>query len=342
MAASPEKTAFALLDVDHTVVFNKDDEINHDLLSSLKAAGITDVYFFTDMLFTQDRMQDRRRLIAMLESEHFTVHGVMAPMDLLWDKIDLESADAFMKDLRREWTNVFHGEAFEAFFSNFLASYKAIEALFDTLEYSASPGQAFANACTEDANKVFNKSMLMKLIATRHTNIRQLPHVKALMFELFLQNHLQHTSKIVVADDLKDAIYAITPYKNKLPVPLTVIHVNDRHMGKEFYQLSLEGKSACEILKIQCLQLIRSWLETHPSPIGSRLFTRSTTRLMAKNLFKALQKQEPEMSKAFIEEFLQQHQKLGTSDLGALLREKLARTVLLTSPQPSPKEHVIN
>lgn len=338
MAASPEKTAFALLDVDHTVVFNKDDEINHDLLSSLKAAGITDVYFFTDMLFTQDRMQDRKRLTAMLESEHFTVHGVMAPMDLLWDKIDLDSADTFMKDLHREWTNVFHGEAFEAFFSNFLASYKAIEALFDTLEYSASPGQAFANACTEDADKVFNKSKLMKLIATRHTKIRQLPHVKALMFELFLQNHLQHTSKIVVADDLKDAIYAITPYKNKLPVPLTVIHVNDRHMGKEFYQLSLEGKSSCEILKIQCLQLIRSWLKAH----GLGLFTRSETRSTAKKLFNALQKQEPEMSKAFIEDFLQTHQKLGTSDLGALLREKLARTVLLTSPQPSPKEHVIN
>lgn len=336
MAASPEKSAIALLDVDHTLVFKDIDDINHDLLNALKAVGIRDIYLFTDMLFSPGQMRDRKQLVAKLESEEFTVHGVMAPMDLSWDKIDLESADACMKELLSEWKGVFHGEAFEAFISKFLASREAINAAFNTLEYSTSPGQAFASAHTEDADKVFNKSKLMKLIATHHTNKRQLPHVKALMLELFLQNCLQHTSKIVVADDLVKAIHAIVPYKNQLSVPLTVIHVKDRHMGKDFYKLSLEGKGPYEILKSQCLQLITNWLEAHPSPKGSRLFSRSTTRSMAVKLSNELQKQEPESTKAFIEDFLQRHQKLGASDLGAMLLEKVAKDVVLTLPQPSP------
>ncbi|CDZ77430.1 hypothetical protein BN59_01713 [Legionella massiliensis] len=78
---------FAFLDVDDTLLYNSSD-INQALLDSLRAQGVTDVYFFTNMdikdvsYYGRELVPTSRyEIIKRMEAQGFTVHGVITSAD---------------------------------------------------------------------------------------------------------------------------------------------------------------------------------------------------------------------------------------------------------------------
>lgn len=82
----------ALLDVDDTLVTGSQKQ-NIVLRQQLKAAGVTQVWFYTDMsprdiqrAVTDDEYLARDELIRIFEADGFTVHGVITPIDPVYNK----------------------------------------------------------------------------------------------------------------------------------------------------------------------------------------------------------------------------------------------------------------
>lgn len=77
---------FVFLDVDNTLLYNSND-LNQELLNSLRNQGITDIYLFTNMdlsdlrLVGMDAGLARYEIIQWIKDEGFTVHGVITPAD---------------------------------------------------------------------------------------------------------------------------------------------------------------------------------------------------------------------------------------------------------------------
>ncbi len=77
---------FVFLDVDQTLLYNTDD-LNQELLTSLRGQGVTDIYLFTNMDLTDLRTVGlgvglaRHEIIQWIKEQGFTVHDVITPAD---------------------------------------------------------------------------------------------------------------------------------------------------------------------------------------------------------------------------------------------------------------------
>jgi hypothetical protein len=108
------KRTVALLDVDHTLLFEDAAHkpiLNQSLLDSLKAQEIFDIFLFTDMIFSNQSMIERKGLIKKLQAQDFRVHGVITPGDLVWNRLPEIEA----KFLSENYQEKLSGEKFAEF-----------------------------------------------------------------------------------------------------------------------------------------------------------------------------------------------------------------------------------
>jgi hypothetical protein len=268
----------ALLDVDHTLLFhdNAEDPMRQDPNETLKKAlnitltnelkkdlkkkkqeGIKDLYLLTDMTFNPAGVADRLRLIKLLEAEHFTVHGVITPADLVWEQLPDDQALSFDKringgdGLPPDYREKLSGEPFNTYIDSIEIT--AIPILKDPKLYSPehnTPGASFEAAkeaynadptANQLPDNIAKKSFVAKALADNHTATRHKPaysHTKALLVDLFLRKKPEWVSSIVVADDNPDVIKCLKEYKEntKTAVPITTIHVTSKDTKAEVYR----------------------------------------------------------------------------------------------------------
>lgn len=259
-----EKRPVALLDVDHTLLF--DSEFNETLLKSLKKKEIRDIYLFTDMRFGRLNVKDRMDLVEHLQEKGFTVHGVITPVDLVWNQLSAENAEEFEKWISTsDFKGRFQGPAFEQLITDkeniermpFLkkvntynpsqntpgASYQeAVRAYRSIPESAREDAQLPGNMLTRSSYaKVFSDHLAEQLgyaSLEKHTG-----HTKGLLLDFFLHHKPDWVSSIIIADDNKGVIEAVEEYKEMKAseIPITAIEVTSYDMDVKFYDQRIKA-----------------------------------------------------------------------------------------------------
>lgn len=248
----------ALLDVDDTILF--DQELNTELLDSLKKNGVKDVYLFTDMTIKSSAIEERLKLKERLEKEGFTVHGLITPLDLAWRKEnDLESrkktgeqATNFRDTLYRQYPDKkFSGDDFELIMGDphiaeTFPSYgeiltrpldqvqlgsafsEAVEVYNSDIKAGQEPESGF-----HLSNNLNTRGDVAKMLGDHQGWRAGYSHTKGLMLEAFLAHKPEWVSSIIVADDNQQVIESVARMKeSKKPgIAITTIHV-DKHNRK--------------------------------------------------------------------------------------------------------------
>lgn len=252
----------ALLDFDHTLVFH--DELNRDLLDSLKRKGITDLYLFTDMVFNQYYLRDRETYIQKLRAEGFTVHGVITPSDLSWSRLNKEEAPEIyraidaesmhLKERVKSKTELF--ESLNLFLDELESDYPSLKEArvhsttqemfgvsYDEARQIYITNKGHLKEEDELPEGVFQRSKAIKFLADLSAMHHGYKDGKALMLDLFLKNKPDWVSSIIIADDKDSVIESVKDYidRNKPEIPITTIHVTQKSMGLDFYDTKLES-----------------------------------------------------------------------------------------------------
>ena len=226
------KRAVALLDVDHTLLFDIDDEINENLTRALLDNGIDRVYLFTDMTLNANVIEERNRLVKGLEEMGFAVQGVITPNDLVWGVVTTVDAVEIhrMCVLDNIYKGKFHGPDFETFLQNNHDSFPSIYRAATTYNPSVCVfGEAFNEASLEnyrdqslsDATKI--KSIFAKVLADHLSQLLGYKHVKGLLFDAFIRQMPTWVSSVLVFDDNQNVIADI---ENFLPVKAATSKIN--------------------------------------------------------------------------------------------------------------------
>ncbi|MDI9817983.1 MULTISPECIES: hypothetical protein [unclassified Legionella] len=261
-----EKRPVALLDVDHTLLF--DTEFNETLLTSLKKNGINDIYLFTDMRFGRLTVKDRMDLVERLEKKGFKVHGVITPVDLVWSQLSADNAKAFDEASRR-FKGRFQGEAFNGFLNENIAKLPFLENVSKYAPESNVPGASYRDAVTayqsmpttakEDdplPGDMLIRSSFAKVFADhlaerkgyvdlKAETTEGKGHTKGLMLDFFLHHKPDWISRIIIADDNKGVIGAVKKYKEThTELPITAIEVTSFNMDVSFYDKHMDEHSS--------------------------------------------------------------------------------------------------
>lgn len=238
----------ALLDVDHTLLF--DDRLNTKLLDSLKEKGVNDLFLFTDMMLKKSGIEDREKLIANLKARGFKVHGVITPLDLVWDKIPAEKAAPFRDYVFKHGPQRLFGNDFDSFLNSDELRHEYSFAP-DSLNRSMSDvscGIAYkegidAYAQLKDGhasipNSIAERSEVAKILGDHIAHQAGYEHTKGLLLDAFLQNKPEWVSNIIIADDNQHVITSIAQYKEKHQpkLPISAIHVTNENLEKTAYQ----------------------------------------------------------------------------------------------------------
>lgn len=242
-----------LLDVDNTLIFGIDtNELNFALLNSLMNQGITDLFLFTDMTFSNHSIQEREEIIATLTRLGFTVHGVLTPCDVTWDFLpDAEAQQLNQFVVDGSYSGKLFGSEFEAFIR---ASERQLPTVVaEALSYhpDRTPGKAYKEAAQyhrENEGRLSetlrNRSLYSKALSDNLLTRTNYTHTKGLMLDLFLRNRPSWVSSIVVADDNKKVIETITnfqPVEETTVVPvITIIPVTSAQLDEEYFDNKLK------------------------------------------------------------------------------------------------------
>jgi|GEM_PF-5035940 len=241
-SSSTTKRPVALLDVDHTLLFH--GETNMDLLNALLNHDIKDVYLFTDMTFNAPDIRDRKSLINQLEHWGFTVHGVISPNDFFWEALGDELAADIFKALPRK--KVVSDEFQLVLHTSLKIDYPLINtAMTEETLSSPPPGIAFRdvteNAVTkkalEDAN---SKSLVAKFLTGLRQRLKGMDSPKGVMFESFQEHMPEWVGDIIVVDDKPEILDTINKMRQACPVPVQCILVTQVDMGEEYYNHHLQ------------------------------------------------------------------------------------------------------
>ncbi|MGQ3892246.1 hypothetical protein [Legionella sp. CNM-4043-24] len=258
------KRPLALLDVDHTLLFDK--RLNTDLLDSLKNHDIKDVYLFTDMVFQSGCINDRKALITTLQEMGFSVHGTISTSDLFWKAMD-DDLVAFIYRKLHEVKVSFRSAIFAEHFAQMKIERPIIETLLASGTLSGTLGHAFPEACLADeacAMSAYPKSYVIKFLAEMIQSQRALVDPKGLMFELFLNHIPEWVGSLVIADDKPKVFESIEQYlasatsttgRRPTSLPITNIHVTDLSMGLEHYNRLLQNEYRLISQDIESLEL---------------------------------------------------------------------------------------
>lgn len=239
---APQKRTAALLDVDDTLLFGS-KELNQSLLDALKKKGILDIFLFTDMNHHRLSIEDRLHLIARLQEQGLTVHGVITPPDLVWDQFTTENAQHF----NDTYKGAFFGQEFEDYLAKAQQPY--IQAIRQYSPEKIKYGISFAEAAkthfamkyeSEDTplpKNITLRSAFAKAFGDRLAALMQYAHTKALLLDVFCHHKPEWVGNIFIADDNRKVINSIQQYKEKNPsaLPITVIHVPNKELPTEHY-----------------------------------------------------------------------------------------------------------
>ncbi|MBA3537079.1 MAG: hypothetical protein H0T84_10795 [Tatlockia sp.] len=276
----------ALLDVDHTLLFN--NRLNQDLLDSLKSKHIKDLYLFTDMTFKNTSIQDRNDLLAQLQDQGFIVHAVITGNDLTWDDMSGEETS-----LLYQWCNdntyrgMMVGKEFEQFIQEKKDVLPGLAKVIQTyFPDNKVPGKGYADAAAEFeesgniSDETRTRSFFAKAFADHLGEKYGYKHNKALLLDLFLRHKPAWISSLVVIDDNDDVIESISNFKavdEQVRLPLiTMLPVRAEKMGLTYYHEILQKHLDKELitkdndlfnfrLKIHKLA---SWLGNSPEKIA--------------------------------------------------------------------------
>jgi hypothetical protein len=238
----------ALLDVDHTLLF--DDRLNMNLLDSLKERGIKDLYLFTDMTLKKSGMKDRKELIEKLQDLGFNVHGVITPLDLVWDKVPAEKAAEFQSFVFQSGPKKLYGDDFNIFLNSndvkdkYLFASTALNRAMKEVTFGIAYKEgieSYLKVENEDKpipNHISERSDVAKILGDQIAQQAGYAHTKGLLLDAFMQNKPEWVSNIIIADDNKNVITSIAQYheKNQPTIPISAIHVQNEHVNKTFYQ----------------------------------------------------------------------------------------------------------
>ena len=230
-------TSITLLDVDQTLIFEKDPaegfnirHINTHLLLQLLANGNRDVFLFTDMTFKQNGVLERAHLKQILENFGFNVHGVITSVDPFWHLPEAEVKSFYDKfgenkiNLARE-VNV---DKLDAMLKD-AAQYPHISALFLDQNISGQhrPGDPFSSVTEQGINEtVYTRSQhckaLLEMMAFKE-NIAS----KGVLFEYFI-SHMPNVKQVYVADDRLKVIEVVQKIGRDKNINIKDIWVRDR------------------------------------------------------------------------------------------------------------------
>lgn len=220
------KRAVALLDVDHTLLFDVDDEINENLTRSLLNHGVDRIYLFTDMTLNPNVVEERNRLVKGLEEMGFAVQGVITPNDLVWGTMMVEDAVEVhrMCVLDSVYKGKFHGPEFEAFLQSHQNAFPSVYYAATTYSpHLCEFGEAFNKASLENhrtqtlTDDIKIKSIFAKVVADHLSQVLGYKHVKGLLFDAFVRQRPEWVSSVLVFDDNLQVIDDIREFKLLLP-----------------------------------------------------------------------------------------------------------------------------
>jgi len=232
-SSSPLRRPCVLLDIDHTVLFGlvgelEDEEemkLNYPLLEALKAKGIMDIFFFTDMNLNSYCVKERQTLVELLQLPRFgfRVHGVITPADVAYH---ISSGEAEILESMLSSPG-YTGKYFGAEFESLILS-KAVEcpglvkACSTYFPLQNFPGKVFKDALSGSTDAHFlSKTRVAKMLADHLSEKYRYAHTKGLMLDLFLHHRPEWVdpTKIVVCDDNDKVIETVRDFHRALVDP---------------------------------------------------------------------------------------------------------------------------
>ena len=259
----------ALLDVDHTLLFN--ERLNFELLRALKQNDIQDVYLFTDMTLKSYSVHERNDLIDHLKQLGFKVHGVLTPLDLLWHEIPADRCQEFIDYTLEHGPSKWNGSRFKAFLNEDECPREfqfARRAISKSKSHHVELGVAFNEGCVafqevkelDDKlpNHLEQKSTVAKVLGDQLAVEHGYEHSKGLILSEFVKRMPNWVSSIVIADDNTQVISSIAQYIefNRPTTSITAIHITDEHTDEsEYYQTIKEhicGDTTFSDIKQMC------------------------------------------------------------------------------------------
>lgn len=215
-------SSVAFLDVDHTLLFDTPDSLNLTLLNALLDNGITRIYLFTDMTFSQHAIVERNTLMKQLEELGFSVHGAITPNDITWAMMDIKEVRKLHEMCFQDhiYTGKLYGPDFELFVQEHIDVLPNLSNAIGTYQpLSSPPGEAYSDACLElHANSSISddtkmKSIFAKVFADHLSEKYNFKHNKGLLMDHFLHHKPDWVDGIIVFDDNTNVIHDITHFK---------------------------------------------------------------------------------------------------------------------------------
>jgi hypothetical protein len=255
----------ALLDVDHTLLFGNDDDLNEVLLHSLLERGVNRVYLFTDMTFNFHAIEERNRLVKTLEHMGFAVQGVITPNDLTWASVDVREVMKLhqMCFVDNSYSGKLYGDNFEQFIT---ANRTVLSSIFAAIT-SYSPhacklGEAFNEASLtlhakgNLTDELKCRSVFAKVFTDHLSERLGYRHNKSLLLDTFVRQKPDWVSSIVLFDDNLDVIEDVKAFRpvavggtvgsvststlTEITVPpVTIVPVTSASLTAEYYEALL-------------------------------------------------------------------------------------------------------
>ena len=243
-----QKRVVALLDVDETLIFGVESNIeyNDELIDTLLANDVKDVYLFSSMSLKKRTIEERMALIEYLQSKGLTFHGVICASDLVWNK-DKTLLQDFYQEMHKtkddkEILELFNQEKFKPLTH------------FD----DAVSGQAFATTVKagidsfsrEDA-ELYNTtpSMIMRYLNYNNTSEYK-EHVaetgKSYLYQMFAKNKPEWAGAVIFVDDQDKDINAVKGMHSQLTPKYRLLTLLNRDEKREvkntknFYQAIIQ------------------------------------------------------------------------------------------------------
>ena len=242
-----EQRPVALLDVDHTLLFDE-NTLNTQLLDALKSAGISDFYLLTDMTYKITGIQERNNLVRQLRENGFVVHGVITPQDLVWNSLTSEKALKF-KEVTNNQLNRSKRLSGESLESILKSEKDELELSDDVLMYQSvknEPGsgyedavKAFHTSTEEDREygrplpeQIQTRSVTAKILSDRLAEQKGYTDTKGLLLDLFMKHKPTWVNSIIVMDDKPSVIDSIERFKTEThpDLAITAVHVSSQDM----------------------------------------------------------------------------------------------------------------
>jgi hypothetical protein len=186
------------------------------------------VYLFTDMTFRSEDIFEYKELVRFLQSQGFTVHGVLSTPDLFW-AIDAEELKKVESAMQQHNINLSGEMTISA--DHIAALQQSCPTIASSLQnHNYYPYAILGAACRNiDAPDIFQRATGAKAaVDILSTLIPNKPHPKALLFKHFMANRPADCDNCVIFDNKADVLtssLAISNDNNNMGYGLNVLTI---------------------------------------------------------------------------------------------------------------------